>query len=125
VGVNLDKEGRVGILVLDRPPVNSYDYKFLRSLAGAIDDARNDEVVGMLFDYVLKDINAADLETRRLQVRDIAKIEVARDYVTGRCHALSHSQRDGSVARAEFEAAPARTHSQPGNVSEFDGIEQR
>jgi enoyl-CoA hydratase/carnithine racemase len=43
LGVNLEKEGGVGILVLDRPPVNSYDYRFLRSLAGAIDDARNDE----------------------------------------------------------------------------------
>jgi len=42
VGVNLEKEGQVGILVLDRPPANSYDYKFLRSLAGAIDDARSD-----------------------------------------------------------------------------------
>ena len=42
MGVNLEKEGNVGILVLDRPPANSYDYEFLRSLAGAIDDARND-----------------------------------------------------------------------------------
>jgi len=42
LGVNLEKEGHVGILVLDRPPANSYDYNFLRSLAGAIDDARND-----------------------------------------------------------------------------------
>src|SRR6266702_5016895 len=42
VGVNLEKEGHVGVLVLDRPPANSYDYKFLRSRAGAIDDARND-----------------------------------------------------------------------------------
>ena len=42
MGVNLEKEGQVGILVLDRPPANSYDYKFLRSLAGAIDDARSD-----------------------------------------------------------------------------------
>ncbi len=40
--VNLEKEGAVGIMVLDRPPANSYDYAFLRSLAGAIDDARND-----------------------------------------------------------------------------------
>jgi enoyl-CoA hydratase/carnithine racemase len=40
--VNLEKEGQVGILVLDRPPVNSYDYAFLRSFAGAVDDARND-----------------------------------------------------------------------------------
>jgi enoyl-CoA hydratase/carnithine racemase len=40
--VSLEKEGAVGIIVLDRPPANSYDYTFLRSLAGAIDDARND-----------------------------------------------------------------------------------
>src|SRR2546428_1014254 len=37
--VRLEKEGGVGIIVLDRPPANSYDYAFLRSLAGAIDDA--------------------------------------------------------------------------------------
>lgn len=42
MGVNLEKEGAVGIMVLDRPPANSYDYKFLRSFAGAVDDARND-----------------------------------------------------------------------------------
>src|SRR5437899_11446604 len=40
--VRLEKQGRVGVLMLDRPPANSYDYAFLRSLAGAIDDARND-----------------------------------------------------------------------------------
>ena len=39
--VRLEKEGAVGILVLDRPPANSYDYAFLRSFAGAIDDARS------------------------------------------------------------------------------------
>jgi enoyl-CoA hydratase/carnithine racemase len=40
--VRLEKEGAVGIIVLDRPPANSYDYAFLRSFAGAIDDARID-----------------------------------------------------------------------------------
>lgn len=40
--VRLEKQGGVGLLVLDRPPANSYDYAFLRSLAGAIDDARAD-----------------------------------------------------------------------------------
>jgi enoyl-CoA hydratase/carnithine racemase len=40
--VRLDKEGAVGIIVLDRPPANSYDYAFLRSFAGAVDDARVD-----------------------------------------------------------------------------------
>lgn len=41
--VRLEKQGGVGVLVLDRPPANSYDYEFLRSLAGAIDDLRADE----------------------------------------------------------------------------------
>ena len=40
--VRLEKEGAVGIIVLDRPPANSYDYAFLRSFAGAVDDARVD-----------------------------------------------------------------------------------
>jgi enoyl-CoA hydratase/carnithine racemase len=40
--VRLEKEGAVGIVVLDRPPANSYDYDFLRSFASAIDDARVD-----------------------------------------------------------------------------------
>lgn len=43
--VRLEKEGGVGLIVLDRPPVNSYDYAFLRELAGAIDDIRADEDV--------------------------------------------------------------------------------
>jgi enoyl-CoA hydratase/carnithine racemase len=42
MSVRLEKEGAVGVIVLDRPPANSYDYAFLRSFAGAIDDARND-----------------------------------------------------------------------------------
>src|SRR5260370_8698659 len=42
MSVRLEKEGGVGIIVLDRPPANTYDYAFLRELAGAIDDARID-----------------------------------------------------------------------------------
>jgi enoyl-CoA hydratase/carnithine racemase len=41
--VRLEKQGGVGVLVLDRPPANSYDYTFLRSFASAIDDVRADE----------------------------------------------------------------------------------
>ena len=41
--VRLEKQGGVGILVLDRPPANSYDYTFLRDFAGAVDDVRADE----------------------------------------------------------------------------------
>ena len=42
MSVRLEKEGGVGVIVLDRPPANSYDYAFLREFAGAIDDARID-----------------------------------------------------------------------------------
>jgi enoyl-CoA hydratase/carnithine racemase len=41
--VTLEKQGGVGVVILDRPPVNSYDYAFLRSFASAIDDLRADE----------------------------------------------------------------------------------
>lgn len=43
--VRLEKQGGVGLIVLDRPPVNSYDYGFLRQFAAAIDDVRADEDV--------------------------------------------------------------------------------
>ena len=42
MSVRLDKEGSVGIIVLDRPPANTYDHAFLREFASAIDDARLD-----------------------------------------------------------------------------------
>jgi enoyl-CoA hydratase/carnithine racemase len=45
MSVRLEKHGRVGEIVLDRPPANSYDYDFLRAFAGVIDDARADEEV--------------------------------------------------------------------------------
>ena len=43
MGVRLEKQGGVGLIVLDRPPVNAYDYAFLRAFASAIDDVRADE----------------------------------------------------------------------------------
>ena len=45
MAVRLEKQGGVGQIVLDRPPVNSYDYAFLREFASAIDDVRADEDV--------------------------------------------------------------------------------
>jgi len=45
MSVRLEKEGAVGILVLDRPPANSYDYEFLRSFAASVDDARIDSEI--------------------------------------------------------------------------------
>lgn len=45
MAVRLEKDGAVGVIVLDRPPANSYDYDFLRELGAAIDDARVDEQV--------------------------------------------------------------------------------
>jgi enoyl-CoA hydratase/carnithine racemase len=43
--VRLDKEGAVGVIVLDRPPANSYDYGFLKELGSAVDEARFDDAV--------------------------------------------------------------------------------
>jgi enoyl-CoA hydratase/carnithine racemase len=43
--VRLEKEGGVGVIVLDRPPANSYDYGFVRELGAAVDDARYDDDV--------------------------------------------------------------------------------
>lgn len=40
MAVTLEREGGVGLIVLDRPPANSYDYDFLRQFGSAIDDAR-------------------------------------------------------------------------------------
>ena len=45
MSVRLEREGGVGIIVLDRPPANSYDYAFLREFASAIDDARIDSSI--------------------------------------------------------------------------------
>ena len=46
--VRLEREGQVGVVVLDRPPANSYDYEFLRELGAAIDEARWDDGVRAL-----------------------------------------------------------------------------
>jgi hypothetical protein len=85
---------------------------------------RDDEVVGTFPYYILKKIDLADLKTRCLQVPDITEIDVARNYMTSRGQALSQSLRDRSVATAEFQAASTWRHSQPGNVSELNGIQQ-
>ena len=43
--VRLEKDGAVGVIVLDRPPANSYDYEFLKEFGAAVDDARFDDGV--------------------------------------------------------------------------------
>ncbi len=45
MAIRLEKEGAVGVIVVDRPPANSYDYDFLRELGAAVDDARYDDGV--------------------------------------------------------------------------------
>ncbi|HET7465055.1 MAG TPA: enoyl-CoA hydratase/isomerase family protein [Candidatus Dormibacteraeota bacterium] len=45
MSVRLEKEGKVGVIVLDKPPANGYDHAFLREFASAIDDARLDDEV--------------------------------------------------------------------------------
>jgi len=44
--IRLEREGGVGVIVLDRPPANTYDYQFLQELGSAVDEARWDEAVG-------------------------------------------------------------------------------
>jgi enoyl-CoA hydratase/carnithine racemase len=43
--IELQIQGSIGVIVLNRPPANSYDYDFLRSFGSAIDDARANEEV--------------------------------------------------------------------------------
>jgi enoyl-CoA hydratase/carnithine racemase len=45
MAVRLEREGNVGVLVLDRPPANAYDYDFLREFGNAVDEARVDDDV--------------------------------------------------------------------------------
>ncbi|MBO0682286.1 MAG: enoyl-CoA hydratase/isomerase family protein [Candidatus Dormibacteraeota bacterium] len=45
MSIELRREGSVGVILLNRPPANSYDYDFLRELGSAIDELRVDEEV--------------------------------------------------------------------------------
>ena len=46
MAVSLEKQGKVGIIHLNRPPMNSYERGFLDELNGAIDELRFDEGLG-------------------------------------------------------------------------------
>jgi enoyl-CoA hydratase/carnithine racemase len=43
MAVKLERDGNLGVIVLDRPPANAYDYDFLREFGAAVDDARVDD----------------------------------------------------------------------------------
>jgi enoyl-CoA hydratase/carnithine racemase len=43
MAVSLDKQGKVGVIRLNRPPMNSYDRTFIDELNAAIDELRFDE----------------------------------------------------------------------------------
>src|SRR5215472_8747381 len=42
MSVRLEKEGKVGVIILDKPLANGYDHSFVREFASAVDDARLD-----------------------------------------------------------------------------------
>lgn len=46
MAVSLEKQGKVGLIHLDRPPANSYDRGFMDELNAAIDELRFDEELG-------------------------------------------------------------------------------
>jgi hypothetical protein len=85
--------------------------------------ARNDEIVRLGFDCILKNIDAADFKPRRSQLCDIRGIDVAGDYAATRRHAFRKSLRDRSVATAKFQAPPAWAHAKPGKASLLDRIQ--
>jgi hypothetical protein len=85
--------------------------------------ARDDEVVGARFDGIVKDVDAADFQTRHLQVSDISDIDVARDHAARGTHAHSQSLRDRSVSAAEFQAAPTWAYAKLIEASKLKGIE--
>jgi hypothetical protein len=68
---------------------------------------RDNEIIGTLFYYILKDVDFPDLKTRQLRIYDTTEIDVARDYVTSGRHAFSQNLRDRSVTTADFQTAPA------------------
>ncbi|MDP9281589.1 MAG: enoyl-CoA hydratase/isomerase family protein, partial [Chloroflexota bacterium] len=45
MAVRLEKQDAIGLIVLDRPPANSYDRAFMEELDAAIEDARKDDGV--------------------------------------------------------------------------------
>jgi|SRR5450432_2152171 hypothetical protein len=55
----------------------------------------------------------------------LSAIDVACDHTTRWSYALSQSLGDRSVTAAEFQAPPARTDSQPRNVSDLERVQQR
>lgn len=46
MAVSLEKQGKVGVIHLNRPPANSYDREFIDELNAAIDELRFDERLG-------------------------------------------------------------------------------
>jgi enoyl-CoA hydratase/carnithine racemase len=43
--VHLERQGRVGIIILEKPPANTFDYGDLQRLGALIDEARYDDQV--------------------------------------------------------------------------------
>ena len=86
--------------------------------------ARHDEVIGTLFDRIVKDIDVPYLKAWSFEARDIREIDIACYDEAGRRHAFGQCERNGSVPAAEFQTAAPFTNSQPFHASELERIEQ-
>ena len=86
---------------------------------------RHDEIIGALFDWILKDIDASYFKAWSFEARDTREIDIACNDKPCRRHVFGQGHGDGSVSAAEFQTAVPLTNSQPINASEFKGIEQR
>lgn len=68
MAVRLEKHGSVGLIVLDRPPANSYDAAMLREFASVIDDCRLDgEIRAVVVTSALEKFFSAGADLKAFQ----------------------------------------------------------
>jgi hypothetical protein len=87
--------------------------------------SRDDEIVGLLLDIIVKDVDAPDFKTMHAKIRDVCKVDLVRNDMVGRRNPLRHTLGYRSVTTADFKSSPTRLHSMPANTGALDRIKQR